>query len=80
MAQPKSAAQSVYPHLQSGERSEVKQRTNSLADALYPSLSKEAKQREADQALWARINEHNRQVLRRGLREANANLRAERRR
>jgi hypothetical protein len=38
-----------------------------------------AKAKEADQALWDAINEHNRQVLRRGLREAVANLRAGRR-
>jgi hypothetical protein len=38
----------------------VKQREQSLADALFPSLSKAAKQREADQALWERINKRNR--------------------
>jgi hypothetical protein len=76
----RSAASQIYPHLPSAERSERQQRERSLADALYPSLSKEAKQRQAEQALWARINEQNRQVLLRGLREAVANLRAERRR
>jgi hypothetical protein len=39
MAQPKSAASQIYPHLPSGERPEVKQRPNSLADAMWPSLS-----------------------------------------
>jgi hypothetical protein len=58
---------------------------------MYPNLSasakareaaqtREAKQLETDQALWARINERNRDSLLNHLREANANLRAERKR
>jgi hypothetical protein len=41
MAQPKSAAQSLYPHLPSGERQPVAQpkRTPTLADALFPDLT-----------------------------------------
>jgi hypothetical protein len=69
VAQPKSAAQAIWGNLPSGERPEVKQRQPSLQDALWPALSREAKQRGHDQALWDRINEHNRQVLLRNLRE-----------
>jgi hypothetical protein len=73
-----NAASQIYPHLPSAAREPVKQRERSLADALYPSLSKGAKQREAEKALWTRINERNREALLRGLREANANLRTSR--
>jgi hypothetical protein len=66
---PPSAAQSLYPHLPSAAREPVKQRTPSLADALFPSLSREAKAKERDQALWDRICERNRANLLRGLRE-----------
>jgi hypothetical protein len=59
----------IWPHLKSGTPSEVEQSKPSLADALFPSLSKSAKQRERDQALWTRINERNRQAMLRGLRE-----------
>jgi hypothetical protein len=72
--QPRSAAASIYPHLPTAERPLSTQRERSLGDAMWPSLSREARQREADQALWQRLHEHNRQVLRRGLREAVANL------
>jgi hypothetical protein len=68
---PRSAAQSLYPHLPSGAREPIKQKERTLADALYPSLSREAKARAADQALWDRICERNRQTLLRNLREAN---------
>jgi hypothetical protein len=71
---PRSAAQSLYPHLPSAEREPVKQREHSLGDALWPQLSREQKAREADQARWARINEQNRQTLLRNLREAVANI------
>jgi hypothetical protein len=33
---PRSAAQALYPHLQSGARNEVEQRRPSLAEAMYP--------------------------------------------
>ena len=48
----RTPAQSLYPHLPSAERTPSAQRERSLADAMFPSLSKEAKQREADQRLW----------------------------
>jgi hypothetical protein len=48
-----NAAGQIWPHLPSGERSEVKQRTPNIADAMFPSLSREAKAKEASQA-WVR--------------------------
>jgi hypothetical protein len=36
MPNPPSAAQSLYPHLPTGERPEVKQSKPNIADALYP--------------------------------------------
>jgi hypothetical protein len=74
MAQPKSVASQIWPHLSQGTHEPIKQRERSLADAMWPQLSREAKAKEADQRLWTRINEHNREVLRRGLREAVANI------
>jgi hypothetical protein len=68
---PRSAAGQIYPHLPSGERPEVQQRTPGLADALHPGLSRAGKAREADQRLWATILKRNRDNLVRGLREAN---------
>jgi hypothetical protein len=37
MAQPKSAAQSLYPHLHSASRPEVEQPRPTTAQAMYPS-------------------------------------------
>jgi hypothetical protein len=70
----RSAAQSFYPHLPSAAREPVKQKERTLADALFPSLSREQKARDADQALWDRICSHNREVLRQGLHKAVANI------
>jgi hypothetical protein len=64
MPNPPSAAHQIYPHLPSGERPEVKQREPSLGDALWPQLLRAAKAREADQALWNRILERQRQSFR----------------
>ena len=64
-----SAAQALYGHLPSAVRPEVKQRERSLGDAMWPQLSREQKAKERDKALWDRICERNRQVLRRNLRE-----------
>jgi hypothetical protein len=47
---------------------------------MYPSLSREAKAREAQRAQDKAWREQNRQILLRGLRELNANLRADRQR
>jgi hypothetical protein len=64
---PPSAAHALYPHLRQGTPNEVEQRRKpNVADALFPSLSREAKARDADQRLWDEICER----LRRGLREA----------
>jgi hypothetical protein len=50
----------------------------SLAAALYPNLSSEAKQREAQAAKDKARGERDHQALLRGLKELNAKLRAER--
>jgi hypothetical protein len=78
MAQ-RNAAGQIWPNLPSGDREPVKQRERSLGDAMWPQLSREAKAKDADQRLWDAICDHNRQALRRGLREAVANLREGRR-
>jgi hypothetical protein len=69
-----TAASQVYPHLPHAGPEPPQRQQPRLADAMFPSLSREAKQRQADQALWARINERNRQTLLRNLREARANI------
>jgi hypothetical protein len=65
-----SAAQALYPHLRQGTPNEVAQRhkPNSTADAIFPALSREAKQREADQRLWDSICKRNREITLRNLR------------
>jgi hypothetical protein len=68
MAQPKSAASQVYPHLPSGARDEVNQRQPSLPDGLWPQLSREAKQRGRDQQLWNEICKRQRDNFLRGWR------------
>jgi hypothetical protein len=78
MGQPKSAAQSLYPHLPSAEREPSTQRERSLANALWPSLSREAKQREAAQARWDEWRKRDRDSTLRLLKQINADLRRER--
>jgi hypothetical protein len=69
MAQAKSAAQALYPNLPIGTPSEVQQRQpNSIASAMWPSLSREAKRAEANQALWKAIHERQRNSFRQGWR------------
>jgi len=80
---PRSAAQSLYPHLPSAHRPEVQQRrTPTIADALFPSLSREVKAKEAAQAWaqeWARKEqkESNARMVER-LRQMNERLARER--
>ena len=75
MTQPKpSAAQALWGHLPSALPEPSTQRRNSLGDAMWPQLSREAKAKEADQRLWEAILERQRQSFRQGMREANANL------
>jgi hypothetical protein len=64
-----SAAQALYGHLPSGSRPEVKQRQPSIADALFPSWSREAKHRGRDQRLWDEICKRQRDDFLRGWRE-----------
>jgi hypothetical protein len=68
--QPRSAAQSLYPHLASGERPERQPPAQSLGDAMWPSLSSAAKRAEAAQSRWQRQYEQRRQNLLAALREA----------
>jgi hypothetical protein len=68
MAQ-RSAAGQIYPHLPSAAREPVQQRTPGLGDAMWPSLSREARAKEADQRLWDEICKRSRDNLLRGLKE-----------
>ena len=76
-----SAAQALYPHLRQGTPSEVQQRrtSNSVADGMWPGLSREAKQREAEQARWANELAQRNKRLAADLRELRARLREGRR-
>jgi hypothetical protein len=65
-----NAASQIWPHLPHDDERVAKPSKRSVADALWPALSREQKARDRDQRLWDRINEHNRQVLLRNLREA----------
>jgi hypothetical protein len=63
---PRSAAQSLYPHLPTGERPERTQRqSKSLAETMYPSPS-------GDERLWATILKKQRDDFARRRREADA--------
>jgi hypothetical protein len=68
--EPRSAAQALYPHLPSAARAERVQRRPSLADAMFPSLSREAK-------WWEERRKRDQATLVRHLREAVASVRAE---
>jgi hypothetical protein len=80
MAEQRSAAQSLYPHLPSAARPEVQQRrTASLSDSLWPQLSREQKARDAWQAKWeAEQKERNRRMAEH-LRQINERLAREKR-
>ena len=71
---PRSAAQAIYPHLPSGAREPVQQRTPTVADAMWPSLSRSAKAADANQQRWDAMLKRQRDNRLRDLREANANL------
>ena len=73
----RTPAQSLYPHLPSADRAPSTQRERSLADAMYPSLSREARAKEAELAWVEARNKRNRDNTLKWLREANANLRAD---
>jgi hypothetical protein len=55
MAREPTAAQAIYGHLPSAARPEVEQRQPDIASAMFPGLSREAKQRSRDQQLWDEI-------------------------
>jgi hypothetical protein len=63
-----SAAQALYGHLPSAAREPVKQRQPTLGDALWPQLSREAKQREAWQEEYRK---RDREALLKALRMVN---------
>ena len=63
MAQ-RNAARQIWPHLPTGTPEPVQQRTPTVADAMYPGLSREAKSQEA-------LAKRNRDNILRWLREAN---------
>jgi hypothetical protein len=58
-----------WSHLPSAARPEIKQRTPSLGDAMWPQLSREQKAKERDQALWDEICKRQRDNFLRGWRE-----------
>ena len=71
-----SAAQALYGHLPSASREPAQQRRQpTVADAMWPSLSRSAKAAEAEQKRWDEWREQRRQSLLRGLRELNAKMR-----
>ena len=65
MAQPKTAAQSLYPNLPSGERPEVKQRQPSLAEAMWPGPKPPPGWRPDDIALIQRARGSDAEIARR---------------
>jgi len=77
MPNPPSAAKAVYPHLASGERPEVQQRTPNTPDAMFPNLSREVKAREADQRWWEAKQKAQSKQLAADLRAIVAEIRAE---
>jgi hypothetical protein len=70
-----TAAGQIWPHLAHDDERVAKPSKRTVADALWPQLSQAAKAKEADQARWDAICEHNRQVLLKNLRELNARIR-----
>ena len=73
-----TAASQIWPHQPHDDERVAKQSKRSVADALWPSLSREKKAREAEQARWDAWRKRDRDSTLRLLREANASLRRER--
>ena len=69
-----SAASQIWPHLPTGTPEPVQQRTPTVADAMFPNLSRAAKAQEAQQQRWDAMRKQQRDNHLRGLRQANANL------
>jgi hypothetical protein len=76
MPKPPSAAAALYPHLRQGTPNEVERRRapNSIGEAMWPSLSREAKAHDAAQARWDEWRKRERDSLLRHLRDANARI------
>ena len=65
----KSAAQSLYPHLPSGERPELAQAGPKIADAMWPALAR--KEPSWDERWWQQRHKQQHESLLRSLREIN---------
>ena len=76
----RNAAGQIWPHLPQGTPEPSKQRERSLGDALWPSLSREAKAKEAAQARWDEWRKRDRDSTLRLLKQINADLRREKER
>jgi hypothetical protein len=76
---PRTIASQIYPHLPSVDAASPQRQQPRLADALYPNLAP-PKLKSADQAWADAWNKRSKENLLKHLREANANLRAERKR
>jgi hypothetical protein len=60
----------LYPNLPSGIPNEVEgRRARNAAEGCWPSWSREAKAKDADQRLWESILERQRESFRQGMRE-----------
>ena len=68
---PRSAAGQIWPHLPTGTPEPVEQRTPTVADAMFPNLSREAKAQEANQQRWDEWRKRYRDNRLRDLRELN---------
>jgi hypothetical protein len=64
-----TAASQIWPHLKTGELEKQPVRNQSVADAMWPKLSREVKAQEVDQRTWEAICKRNRDGLLRGLKE-----------
>jgi len=71
---PRSAAGQIWPHLPTGTPEPVKQRQNSLGDAMWPSLSREQKAKEALTAKWQAEQKARSKRMAEHLREINERL------
>jgi hypothetical protein len=69
-----TAAGQIWPHLPHDDGRVAKQSKRTVADALWPSLSREAKAKEAAQARWDEWRKRDRDSLLRNLRELNARI------
>jgi hypothetical protein len=79
MAQPKSAAGQIWPHLPHDDERVANQSKRSLADSLWPQLSREQKAKEAWETRWREEQKARSKRMAQHLREINERLARERR-